>query len=85
MAKKDKNKTQTEPQVVNEEVNAELAQLQERIAELEEQLNAEKEKNQELEDIKLRQMAEFDNYRRRTNKEKLDLIFNIFMLEQKVF
>lgn len=28
----------------------------------------------ELEDIRLRQMAEFDNYRRRTNKEKLDLM-----------
>lgn len=28
----------------------------------------------ELEDIRLRQMAEFDNYRRRTNKEKLDLL-----------
>lgn len=28
----------------------------------------------ELEDLKLRQMAEFDNYRRRTNKEKLELM-----------
>lgn len=28
----------------------------------------------ELEELKLRQMAEFDNYRRRTNKEKLDLM-----------
>ena len=28
----------------------------------------------ELEDIRLRQMAEFDNYRRRTNKEKLELL-----------
>ena len=28
----------------------------------------------ELEDAKLRQIAEFDNYRRRTNKEKLELI-----------
>ena len=28
----------------------------------------------ELEDLKLRQMAEFDNFRRRTNKEKLDLM-----------
>lgn len=27
-----------------------------------------------LEDIRVRQMAEFDNYRRRTNKEKLELI-----------
>ena len=28
----------------------------------------------ELEEYKLRQMAEFDNFRRRTNKEKLDLM-----------
>lgn len=28
----------------------------------------------ELEEMKLRQMAEFDNYRRRTNKEKLELL-----------
>ena len=28
----------------------------------------------ELEDLKLRQMAEFDNFRRRTNKEKLELM-----------
>ena len=31
---------------------------------------------EELNDIKLRQMAEFENFRRRTNKEKLDLIDN---------
>jgi len=37
-----------------------LAQAQERIA--------------ELEDKNLRMMAEFDNYRRRTNKEKLDIM-----------
>ena len=49
-----------EPQ--NEEPTAEelLAQAQERIA--------------ELEDKNLRMMAEFDNYRRRTNKEKLELM-----------
>ena len=39
---------------------SELEQLNERIA--------------ELEDKNLRMMAEFDNYRRRTNKEKLELI-----------
>ena len=49
-----------EPQT--EELTAEemLAQAQERIA--------------ELEDKNLRMMAEFDNYRRRTNKEKLELM-----------
>jgi len=30
----------------------------------------------ELEDLKLRQMAEFDNFRRRTQKEKLELMDN---------
>ena len=57
------------PEVLNEEVlndeNGEQAVdetevLKERIA--------------ELEDKNLRMMAEFDNYRRRTNKEKLELI-----------
>ena len=46
----------------SEEMTAEeqLAQAQERIA--------------DLEDKNLRMMAEFDNYRRRTNKEKLELM-----------
>lgn len=69
MAKKDKNKHPIESQSTIETV-----QLQEHVAELEQLLNAEKEKVQELEDFKLRQMAEFDNFRRRTNKEKLDLM-----------
>jgi len=41
--------------------------LEQKVAELEQKVA-------DLEDLKLRQMAEFDNYRRRTNKEKLDLI-----------
>ena len=49
-----------------EEVNP-IAVLESKVAELEQKVA-------DLEDIKLRQMAEFDNYRRRTNKEKLDLI-----------
>ena len=40
---------------------------EEKIAELEAKIA-------ELKDAKLRQIAEFDNYRRRTNKEKLDLM-----------
>lgn len=40
---------------------------EEKIAELEAKIA-------DLEDAKLRQIAEFDNYRRRTNKEKLDLL-----------
>lgn len=45
----------------------EVEALKERIAELEEQ-------KAEMEDKNLRMMAEFDNYRKRTNKEKLDLM-----------
>lgn len=44
-----------------------IEELEARIAELEEQ-------KAELEDKNLRMMAEFDNYRKRTNKEKLDLM-----------
>ena len=36
----------------------------------EQQIEALQKRVAELEDIRLRQMAEFDNYRRRTNKEK---------------
>ena len=49
-----------------EEVS-ETEQLQAKVAELEARVA-------ELEDMKLRQMAEFDNFRRRTNKEKLELM-----------
>ena len=45
----------------------EAEQLQAKVAELEARVA-------ELEDLKLRQMAEFDNFRRRTNKEKLELM-----------
>ena len=41
-------------------LHAKVAELEARVA--------------ELEDLKLRQMAEFDNFRRRTNKEKLELM-----------
>ena len=59
MAKKDKEKI--------EELEARIAELEEQKTELEEQ-------KAELEDKNLRMMAEFDNYRKRTNKEKLDLM-----------
>ena len=45
---------------VQEEAAPSIEELQDRIA--------------ELEDKNLRMMAEFDNYRRRTNKEKLELM-----------
>ena len=56
---------QTEQQ--EENTPSETEQLQAKVAELEARVA-------ELEDLKLRQMAEFDNFRRRTNKEKLDLM-----------
>ena len=49
------------------EAEAEEQTPEEHIAELEKRVA-------ELEDKNLRMMAEFDNYRRRTNKEKLDLM-----------
>ena len=58
----------TAEQVAQEEIEAsEVDVLQTKVAELEARVA-------ELEDLKLRQMAEFDNFRRRTNKEKLELM-----------
>jgi len=69
MAKKNKTKVNENVNAdVNENVNAdEIVQLKQQIEQLTAQVA-------ELEDIKLRQMAEFDNYRRRTQKEKLELM-----------
>ena len=66
MAKKDKEKI--------EELEARIAELEEQKTELEEQKTELEEQKAEMEDKNLRMMAEFDNYRRRTNKEKLDLM-----------
>ena len=69
MSKKEKieeNLPQEEEQVQEPEKVAEQTP-EEKIAELEAKIA-------ELEDAKLRQIAEFDNYRRRTNKEKLELM-----------
>ena len=54
-------------EAVGTEEVAEVEQLQVKVAELEARVA-------ELEDLKLRQRAEFDNFRRRTNKEKLELM-----------
>ena len=70
MSKKDKIQEQVEEQVEQpvEEQSPETQETQEKsIEELEARIA-------ELEDKNLRMMAEFDNYRRRTNKEKLDLM-----------
>ena len=54
--------------------NDELTELQEQVKTLEEEKAALEEEKAELEDKNLRMMAEFDNFRKRTNKEKLDLM-----------
>lgn len=51
-----------------------MEELEARIAELKEQKAELEEKKAELEDKNLRMLAEFDNFRKRTNKEKLDLM-----------
>ena len=51
---------QTEEVSETDPLQAKVAELEARVA--------------ELEDLKLRHMAEFDNFRRRTNKEKLELM-----------
>ena len=74
MPEKEKVETAETPQEetaieepTSQEEKEEGAEWQAKVAELEKRVA-------ELEDLKLRQMAEFDNYRRRTNKEKLDLM-----------
>lgn len=54
--------------------NDELTELQEQVKTLEEEKAALEEQKAEMEDKNLRMMAEFDNFRKRTNKEKLDLM-----------
>ena len=80
--KRNKNKEQraaqsaeTEPKQVNEQTSESTSQETETTNEsAESTIEQLKEQIAELEDKNLRMMAEFDNYRRRTNKEKLDLM-----------
>ena len=66
-------KEQIEEQVENQE-----QELQEQVEETQTPTTEELEARiAELEDKNLRMMAEFDNYRRRTNKEKLDLMATV--------
>lgn len=65
MSKKDKKEQ------IEEQVEQPIEQPQEAQGPTIEELQA---RVAELEDKNLRMMAEFDNYRRRTNKEKLDLM-----------
>ena len=81
---KEKEKIQEEGKVQNDQVETTPEQVEERTGSvegqeqeeptLEEQLAQANERISDLEDKNLRMMAEFDNYRRRTNKEKLELM-----------
>ena len=68
------NEEMSAPEVLNDEPkvpNDETPEVQEEAAPSIEELQ---DRIAELEDKNLRMMAEFDNYRRRTNKEKLELM-----------
>ena len=59
---------------MNEEVKEETPETEAAQENAEDETEALKARIAELEDKNLRMMAEFDNYRRRTNKEKLDIM-----------
>ena len=71
MSKKEKIEKQIEEQVEQQVEQPIEEEVQEESAPSVEELEA---RIAELEDKNLRMMAEFDNYRRRTNKEKLELM-----------
>ena len=68
------SKKHTEEELQQEQEQQEQPIELTREQELEAEVNELKQQVEELNDIKLRQMAEFDNFRRRTNKEKLDIM-----------
>ena len=81
----DKNLQEQVDELLNEksEVGSQKSEASEQIEETADSVKPESPEQQieqlqkrvaELEDIRLRQMAEFDYYRRRTNKEKLELM-----------
>lgn len=82
--KKEEQKEQKEQQESQETANAqvetdtenEVNQETEKELSVEEQLEASKKEIEELNDKLLRKIAEFDNYRKRTLKEKTELILN---------
>lgn len=84
MSEKLKNEEQIEQQEPQETTNAqvetdtekEVGQETEKELSVEEQLDAAKKEIEELNDKLLRKIAEFDNYRKRTIKEKTELILN---------
>ncbi len=84
MSEELKNEEQKEQKETQETVNAqaetdtekEASQDTEKELTIEEQLDAAKKEIEELNDKLLRKIAEFDNYRKRTLKEKTELILN---------
>lgn len=82
--KKEEQEEQKEQQESQETANAqvetdtenEVNQETEKELSVEEQLDAAKKEIEELNDKLLRKIAEFDNYRKRTLKEKTELILN---------
>lgn len=77
--KKEESKHQEKPAQENdsrdkEQLQEELKAFEEKSNELQNELKAFEEKTQELHDKYLRLSAEFDNYRKRTLKEKAELI-----------
>ena len=67
--------TDTEKEV-SQETEKDVSQETEKELSVEEQLDAAKKEIEELNDKLLRKIAEFDNYRKRTLKEKTELILN---------
>jgi len=82
MSKKDKIEMNDEPEVLNDEMSRSQDELNDGndandandANDVNDEVEALKARIAELEDKNLRMMAEFDNFRRRTNKEKLDLM-----------
>ena len=79
MSKKEKkiNDEMSAPEVLNDDATrneANEANNANEANDANDETEALKARIEELEDKNLRMMAEFDNYRRRTNKEKLDLM-----------
>lgn len=70
-------KNEHEPEVQqNDNLPEELKAFEQKAVEMQEQIKVLEEKSQSLQDKYLRLSAEFDNYRKRTLKEKTDLIKN---------
>ena len=75
MSKKEKNnKVESEETRVENQVESQVESQESKVESLEARVAELEEHKAELEDKNLRMMAEFDNFRKRTNKEKLDLM-----------